>query len=155
MHVVRGSFSRLKKKLKHGGKQKRDRTGDNLDKEGRDPAGPPNSQQVHHVIVDGGHHQADKESDTGGRRIRSTDRSPVQGVPEPAPAPRSNNGQEKIKGGVDGEEAVRQRYSPPHSDIVLAVGGSGHKGGEADGEQNKQVYSSPSTPSITLKPNGV
>jgi len=105
--------------------------------------------------VDSGHHRADKESDTGGRRIRSTDRSPAQGVPEPAPAPRSNNGQEMIEGGVDEEEAVRQRYSPPHSDIELAVEGSGHKGGEADGEQDKRVYPSPSTPSMTLKPNGV
>jgi len=153
---VRGSFSRLKKKFKHGGKQKWDRTGANPGEERRDPAGPPSSQQGPHVIVDGGHHQADKESDTDGRRIHSMDQSPAQGVPEPVLARRSNDGQERIEGGVDGEE-VSQRYSRLHSHIELAVGGSGHKGDKADGEQDKRTHPSPSTPSITLsrKPNGV
>jgi len=154
---IRRSFSRLKNKLERpNSKRKPDRISANSGGERRDAAGSL-SQPASCVVVDGGRDQEDKENDTDGQQIRSTDRPSATGVPEPVPAGRSNNGQEGIEGGVHGGE-VSQRYLHPHSDIRLAVGsGSGHKGNEAEGEQVGRVRSSPSTPSITLsrKPDGI
>jgi len=155
---IRGSFSRLKKKLKQpGSKRKPDRTGAGSGGEGSDPAGSLSSLAVPHLVVDSGHNREDKGSNTDGRQIRSAGRLPAPGVPEPVPARRSNNGQGGIEGGIDEGEAG-QRHPHPHSDSKLAVGcRPGHKGNEADGERVGRVCPSPSTPSITFggTPNGV
>jgi len=153
---VRGSFSRLKKKLKHpGSKRNPNQSGVDSGEERRDLSGSL-SPPVPHVVAEGGHIREDKGSDTDEWQIRSTNRPPAPGVPKPVPVRGSNSGQEEIRGGVEGGKSG-QRCLHPHSDVELAVGsGSGYKWNEADGEQVRRVYPSPSSPLITFdeKPDG-
>jgi len=139
MDDVRGSLSRMKKKLKHrltGGKRKRDGTAANPD--GETSSLP---QPEHHVVEGESHNREGDRASVAGERVFSTDRPPQPVEPESVPAREDDNGQGGEVADVDGGEAS-QRHSHPHPDVEVAVG-SGHSG-EPEG-----VHPSPSTPSIS------
>jgi len=148
---LRGSFSRLKKKIKHPeSKRKPDRTGVDSDGERLDPAGSL-SQPVP-VIVGAGHGQGEKGANVDGRQVRSAVQLPQQDESRLIPA----GGNETERGG--GEASVDGRYSHPRPEVEVAVGsGPGWEGGGASGEKVGHVYPSPPIPSIThgRKPNSM
>ena len=147
---IRGSFSRLKKKLKHSEiKHKPDRTEANSREEREDPPTSP-SPPVLHVVVGGGHRRGEDGVNTDGGQISSTDRPLLPDVPGPALAGRIKDTERGGDGGVDGVE-VSQRPSHPHSDIKVVVGSRlGWGRNESCGENVGRVHPSPSTPLILL-----
>ena len=138
MDDIRGSFSKVKKKLKQpfrGSKPKSDKTGAGARGE-RAGSSASLPQPETHVVAGGGHDRGGNETNTDERQVVSTDGPPQPDEPEPVPG-RDREGRE---GGSDGRE-YSQRYSHLHPDVEVAVG-SGR-----DGEV-EQIHPSPSMPSI-------
>ena len=143
---LRGSFSRLKKKVKHlGNKLKLGRPGAGVDAESAGPADSLPGQGLH-VIADGG---GGNGVDPGGQQVCSTDHPSQQDESEPVPAGVSEDDRGGGGADVEGREGV-QSYSHPHLDIEVVVGGGPGQGGDG------QFYSSLSTPPALLggEPNG-
>jgi hypothetical protein len=155
---MRGSFSRLRKKLKHPlakSKRKQDRTeadasGERVDATGSLPRPEP------HAVTGG-----DRDQEGGGAnvvegQVFSADRSLQPDEPEPVPGGESENNQEG-EADIDGRE-VRRMYSHPRPDVEVEVGGGLHRElNTADGEKSERVHLSPSTPSLVSsgKPDGM
>ena len=143
---MRGSLSRLKKKVRHkiSNKHKPDRTGDEFGGEGADEAGLF-SQPVPHVVSTGGHSRENNETNADEQQARLAD-GPPPDVSTPAPARGSGDDQGGVEGGIGGGD---QGYLYPHSDAKVMVGsGPSQKGIEVDRKIDGGVYPSPSTPSI-------
>jgi len=116
MEDIRGSLSKMKKKLNHrltGRKRKQDGTG--ADSTGSLP-------QPELPVVAG--ESCDREGDGAsvvGEPVFSTDRPPQPDGPESVPAHGSDNSQQVGEAEVDGRE-VGQRQLHPHPDAKVAVG---------------------------------
>jgi len=143
MDDIRGSFSKIKKKLKHrltGGKRKRDGTGANSGGETTDSMSLlPQSEP--HVVAGGSHDREGDRANVAGEQVFLTDPPPQPVEPESVPVREGDNDQGGEVADVDGGEAS-QRHSHPHPDIEVAMG-SGHSG-EPEG-----VHPSSCTPSIS------
>ena len=109
---------------------------------------------VPHIAASGSHNREDNRGGADKQQIRSADRSPTPGVPEPVPARRSNDSQMGVEEDADGGE-VSQRYLHPCPDMVGSE--PDQKGNGADGEEVGRVYPTSSTPSFTHigKPGGM
>jgi len=142
MDDIRGSLSKMKKKLKHrltGRKPKLDGTAADPDWETTDST---NSlpQPEPHIVAGGSHDQEGDRANTAGERVFSTGQSPRPAEPESAvPAREDDDGRGGEVADVD-EGEVSQRYSHPHPDVAV---GSGHSG------EPEEVHPSPCTPSIS------
>ena len=143
---MRGSFSRLKKKLKHPlakSKRKQDRTeedasGERVDATGSLPRPEP------HVVTGGNRDQEGGGANVVEGQVFSADRSLQPDEPEPVPGGESENNQ----GGAD----IDGR------DVEIEVGSGVHRERNvADGEKSERVHLSPSTPSLVRsgKPDGM
>jgi len=127
MDDIRGSFSKMKKKLKHrlaGGKHKPEGTGTNPDVETADSTSSLPQPELH-IVADESHDQEGDRADTAGERVFSTDQPLQPAEPESVPAREDDNGQ-------GGEVA----------DVEVTV--ESGRSGEPEG-----VHPSPSTPSIS------
>ena len=114
MDKIRGSVSRLKKKVKHRltrSKRESGATGAGAHGESVDPAGPPPPTEP--PIVAGGRHDQDGSgANADGRRVRSADKPQQPDEPGSVPAHGSKNNQDGKD--ADGEEA---EPSPPTPSI--------------------------------------
>jgi len=157
---VRGSFSRLKKKVKHlGSKRKPDRTRPDINGESVDPVDPPSRPESHIVAGGGEGDVADTgaDADASGRQTHSTGQPPQPDEPEPMPASGSGNDQ-GVRETVAGGGEVSQGDSHLSSNVEVAVGsGPGRGGVDADEEGGEEFYSCSSTPSTPRsgEPNGM
>jgi len=128
MDDIRGSLSKMKKKLKHrlaGGKPKPDGTAANPDGETADSTSSLPQPELH-IVADESHDREGDRANAAGERIFGTDQPPQSAEPESAmPAREDDNGR-------GGEVA----------DVDVAVG-SGRSG------ESEEVHPSPSTPSIS------
>jgi len=142
MDEIRGTFSKMKKKVKHRliGKRRPGGTGANLGGEMTDSTSSL-PQPGPHVVAGENYDREGDRANAAGERVFSTDLPPQSAEPESVPARENDNGQEGEEAGVDGEEAS-QRHSYPHPDVEVAVGSG--RSGELEG-----VHPSPSTPSIS------
>jgi len=145
MADIRGSFSKMKKKVKYrlgliGRKRKPDGAGANPGEEG---AGSTSllPQPEPHVVVGESYDREGDKADAAGQPVFSTDQPPQPDAPLSVPARGSDNDQGGGEADVDGGEAS-QRHSYPRPDVEVAVG-SEHS------EELEGVYPSPSTPSIS------
>jgi len=132
MDDMRGSLSRMKKKLKHrltGGKREPDGTEANPDEETTDSTSSL-PQPGPHVVAGGSHDQEGDRVNVAGERVFSTDRPSQPAEPESVPAREGDNGQGGEVADVDRGEAS-QRHSHPHPDVEVAVGSG--RSGEPEG----------------------
>ena len=133
MDDIRGSLSKMKKKVKHrltGKKLKPDGTGINLGGEGTDSMSLLLRPDPH--VVDGESYDGEGDgADAAGEPVFSTDQPPQPDEPKSVPG----------HGGDDGQEAS-QRNLGPHPDVKAAVG-------RGPGEELAGVCPSPSTLSIS------
>jgi len=141
---MRNLFSRLKKKVKHlGSKKKPGRTRADVDGESASQTEPPSRPGPYIVADDGDGNGADAD----GQQAGSTDQPPQPDEPVSVPA----NGGESDQGGgevdVNGRK-INRTYSHLHPDVEIGAGGPGREGNGADGEEDGQIYSRSSTPSI-------
>ena len=147
MDEIRGSFSRLKKKLKHrltGSKREPGRTGAGEHGESINPAGP-HTRAESPVVAGGRRDRGGDGANVDGRRARSTDRPQQPDEPESAPASGSENDQERREADADGRVISYSRLRP---DVEVTAGsGSSRDGGDPDGKAER-VYPSPSPASI-------
>jgi len=139
MDDIRGSLSKMKKKVKHRltGKRKPDQTEANPGGKKADSTSTL-PQPGLRAVVGESHDREGGRADVTDKRVLSMDR-PAQ--LESAPAGGGDNSQEGEEANVGGRE-VGQRSSQPHPDVDVAVG-SGRKG------EAESVYPSPSAPSIS------
>lgn len=118
MDDIRGSFSRMKKDIKHrlqGRKHKPDRTG--IDTAGETVGSSGSLLRPESRIGVGGDDGEGRRTSTDGLRARLRNRSPH---PDPIPAGGSDNDQQRGKAGVGGRE-VSKRNSHPELDIEVVV----------------------------------
>ena len=138
---LRDSFSRLKKKVKHLGSQRKPgRPGTDVGGESADSENSFLGPEPHVVSGDAEGIGAD------GEQVSSTDQPPQPDEPESVPAGGGENkrGEEED---IEGME-VGRRYSHLDSDFEAVVGGRpGQEGGDVDGGEDERFYSCSSTPS--------
>jgi len=135
MDDIRGSLSRMKKKIKHrltGGRRKRDGTTANSGGETTDSMSSLPQPEPHIIVGESYNREADR-ANVAGEQAFSTDRPPHPAEPESVPAREGDNGQ-------GGE--VSQRHSHPHPDVEVTV--ESERSGEPEGDHH-----SPSAPSIS------
>jgi len=140
MDDIRGSLSKMKKKVKHRlteRKRKLDGTGANPGGKGADSTSSL-PQPDPHVVAGKSYVLEGDRADAAGGPFFSTDQPPQ---PEPVSARGSDNGQEEGETDIDGGEPSRMHCSHQHPGVDIAVGSE--PSGELEG-----VYPSPSTPSI-------
>jgi len=142
---MRNSFSRFKKKIKHlGSKRKSGGTGTGIDGESANQTNPVPQPRPYVVADDGDGNGVGAD----GQQAGSTDQPPQPDEPVPVPA---NGGESDEEGGetdVDGRK-VSWTDSHLHPDVeVGAESGPGREENRADGEEDGQIYSRSSTPSI-------
>jgi len=150
MDDIRGSYNKMKKKIKHrlaGRKRKPDGTDpgeERADSTSSLPQPEPHivagEQQEPHVVVSESYNREGGGANVAGERVFSTDRPLQPDGPESTPARGSDNGQEGGEVDID-EGEINQGHSQPHSDVDPAMGSG--RSGEAE-----RVYPSSSTPSI-------
>ena len=142
----------MKQKFKHPRSKRKPEAlaGDVSGGESVEQASSP-SRPASLIVAGGGLDRQDIGSVSDGRRVRSMDRPPAQGMSEPMPPCGGDDDREPGEaGGVDEGEEI-QRCSRPHPDIEAATGGGpGREGDGTDGETVGRVdhpLSAPSTPS--------
>ena len=143
---IRGSFSRLKKKVKRFGSKRKPRP--DIDGESIDPGDPPSRPEPHAVAGGGGGDGADTVAgtDASGWQTCSTGQPPQPDEPEPVPANGSKNDQGVQEAGLDAT-GVSQRDSHLPSNVEVVVGsGPGRGGDDVDEEGGEEIYSRSSTP---------
>jgi len=138
MEDIRGSLSKMKKKLNHrltGRKRKQDGTGADPSREGTDSTGSFPQPELPVVADESCDREGDRASAVG-EPVFSTDRPPQPDGPESVPAHGSDYSQQGGEADIDGRE-VGQRQLHPHPDVKVAVG------------EVEEVYPSSSTPLIS------
>ena len=132
MDEIRGSVSRLKKKLKHqltGSKRESGGTGAGVYGESVDPAGP--LPQAEPPFVAGGHHDRDENvANADGWRVSPTDRPQQPDEPESVPAHGSENDQERSGRSRDADDGKGKKVERDHpSPSTASIPHSGTPGG--------------------------
>jgi len=150
MDDIRGSLSKMKKKIKHqltGRKHESERPGAKPGGEGADLTSSL-PQSGPHIVVGKSYDGEGDKADAAGEPVFSTDQPPQPDGPGSVPACGGGSGQGGGGAEVDGGEAS-QMHSHPRPDIEVLVGSG--QSGELEG-----VCLPSSTPSIShgVKPDG-
>ena len=142
---IRNSFARLKKKAKHlGRKHKPGRTGADIDGESANPTNPPPRPGTYVAADDGDGNGANADEQQAG----SMDQLPQPDESELVPANKGEIGQGGGEADVNGRN-VSPMYSHLRPDVEVRVGGApGREGYGADREEDGQIYSHMSAPTI-------